>query len=178
MTLDNPITTYAADHVLHYEDFTRVCRVNRDPLTAHWYYSEINSAVLYSTHRSWVYFLTVDGVIYKIGESGNPLGIETRVREYAEAQPLKATTNRLGRYRAGDQSDARVRSELEPLFRSNPERRVEFWARACPVDTREFTVGTEQVTVENQHHKQLEKALLDYYLAQVGRYPRCNTGRC
>lgn len=171
-------TTYNADHVSHYGEFHRVCRVNEDPVTAHWYYTEINSAIMYSTHRSWVYFLTVNGAIVKIGESGNPLGIVTRTQDYAEAQPLKATTNRLGRYRAGDQSDQRVREQIHEYLTCNPGAVVEFWARACPVDHTEMLVGTGMITVENQHHKQLEKALLDYYREHVGRYPLYNTGRC
>lgn len=175
---EKTITEYGADHISHYGEFAPVCRVNIDSASGHWYYSEINTELMYSSHRSWVYCLVIDGEIVKIGESGNPLGIPSRVRDYSEAQPLKATTSRLGRYRAGDQSDARVREYIAGYLLEHPGSCVEFWARACPVDSIDMLVGVGMITVENQHHKHLEKALLDYYHERVGRYPVCNTGRC
>jgi hypothetical protein len=155
----------------------KVCKVKSKHIGNDWYYCNINRSVMFSEHRSWVYAITVNGRIVKIGESGNPLGIEPAYSydplEW-ESQPLSSTKCRLGRYRKGGDSDYIVRESLRYETKND---RVEFYAYKCPETTVPISINGTEVTLKSQIHKQLEKALLDKIMQKDGEYPFLNTGR-
>ena len=165
-------------HVSHYLglDFQRVCRINNGSEIS-WFYTDINESVMYSEHRSWVYFNTVNGLIYKIGETGQVLGIEQQFYDPKYGvQPITGTRSRFGRYRRGDGTDYRCRVDLFELV-NNPNNLVEFWAMACPSIPQNFTL-TEKFELNANVHKQMEHYLLDYYKAHTSTYPQLNPNRC
>lgn len=179
--------TYASDlNIKDIKDFSfqKVCRIenynvckNTHPRwKIEWLYTEINQDLLYSDHRSWVYFITCNGNIMKIGETGNPLGIRKKAKD--DNQPLCATTNRLGRYNryipSGD-SDQFVREYMYDYIQNNSL--VEIWAYKCPIVEIECEFNGEKIKVNSTIHKHLEKKLIDYYINYTGRYPVLNTGR-
>ena len=79
---------------------------------------------MFSPHNSWVYFIVDGDTIVKVGETSQPLGIES---EYHN-QPITGTKSRLGRYRKGDQTDTYIRNELVESVKNN---QVSIWARKC-----------------------------------------------
>ena len=90
-------------------------------------YKSINNELMYASHRSWVYMIVSGETIVKIGETGNPLGIE---KSYSD-QPITGTKSRLGRLAShgssGDQdTDLRIRTEL---YEDCIEGKVSIWAR-------------------------------------------------
>jgi predicted DNA-binding transcriptional regulator AlpA len=184
--MDKPLTktkpgNWPATSIHHYKNlnWVKVCDVNQTVGTSgfEWYYSNIDTNVMFDTHTSWVYALTENSQILKIGETGHPLGISgswSYDKISWEDQPKKGTTCRLGRYRAGDSTDARIRNALINRINNN----IEFWAIKCPVISHKFDFLSETKSFEGHIHKQLEKALLDYFEKNVGRYPELNQGRC
>ena len=181
-TMKSPIENkfWTADYIWHYIDMNavRVCSVNvENTIEQNWYYSDIDRDIMFSDHTSWVYFITINGRIIKIGETGNHLGIENEYWSYDrtewEPQPKKGSKSRIGRYRNGDTTDERIRSELYEEVKSK-KNKIEFYAIKC----NELTVDLPIVgTVSSQIHKALEKKLLDYFKLHTGTYPRLNTGR-
>lgn len=166
---------WTPEYIWHYENmnFVRVCTVNQTK-NNNWYYSDINKDVMFSDHTSWVYFITINGYIVKIGETGNPLGIKTSERiPYWETQPITGSKSRLGRYRKGDASDERIRRDLQEDIKSE-KNKIEFYAIKCEELNIELPILG---TVNSQIHKALERKLLDYYKDYTGTYPRLNTGR-
>jgi hypothetical protein len=154
----------------------RVCTINLT-IDNNWYYSDIDKDIMFDDHTSWVYFITINGHIVKIGETGNPLGIKNENWSYDrsewETQPKKGSKSRFGRYRNGDTTDERIRFELEENIKSK-KNKVEFYAIKC----KELTVEVPMLgTVSSQIHKALEKSLLDYFKLHNGTYPRLNVGR-
>jgi hypothetical protein len=150
--------------------FKRVCQVTEDE-RGHWFYAKIDRSILYSTHTSWVYLIVVNNKIYKIGESGLPLGIEAR-----HGQPIRGTTTRIGRYIANDGTDARIRSDLSSIVR-DPNSRVEFWAFECPETQATLQVGDTTITLKSHIHHDLEKTLIDHYTEHIGKRPDGNPNR-
>ena len=185
LSVNNVDVAWPADHVNHYQDmhWEKVCTVQKN-YHGEWFYTNIDKTVLYSDHRSWVYFITENGFILKVGETGNPLGIETawtmevkgstRVKT-DETQPMFGSKSRLGRYRNGGDTDERVREELSDRVKKN---NVEFWAYRCPECEISLPFPGESAALKAQIHKQLEKWILDYIKQQVGQYPELNKGRC
>lgn len=164
-------------HISHYRpmNFKRVCRVNVDP-DGLWHYSNINARIMFSPHRSWLYMITIDGIVWKIGETGNPLGIRlTRGNAHPEVQPKYGTQSRLGRYRNGDGTDQRCREELNSAIAQG--RLVEFWARRCPTEPVKILLDNNVLRINSHHHKDLEMALIDYYVKHTGRLPEGNLSR-
>lgn len=156
------------------DDFCRVCRVE-DPSGegAEWVYSDINEDILFDNHRSWVYFIVVDGIIWKVGETGNPLGI--RYKRGTSNQPLPGSRSRFGRYRNGDESDWVVRRRLAEFITEG--QTVEFWAKKCPIAAIEITIAGNKKNVGSAIHKDLEMEYLDFILEQTGSLPRLNKSR-
>ena len=180
MTVTMPKPKWPADHINHYGNlqFVRVCRVREDNVY-NWYYEDINRVLMFSNHRSWVYVITVNGIIVKIGETGQPLGIEnqhwtTDPAEW-ESQPKKGSMSRCGRYRNGDTTDDFVRASLRARIASGDL--VEFWAIECPETSASFKIVNETIEMKSQYHKQLEVELLDYFYKSLGKYPELNKGR-
>jgi len=156
------------------DGFQRVCVIN-DPsgFGHHWQYSEINQDLMFSDHRSWVYFVVVDREIWKVGETGNPLGI--RYKRLTSDQPIPGSRSRLGRYRFGDATDEYVREELaQPIRRG---ARAEFWAKLCPIAATPVVIAGETEEVGSAIHKELEIAYLDWIWQQSGTLPALNKSR-
>jgi len=156
-------------------DWKKVCSVKayRDE----WRYTDIDQNVMFSPHRSWVYAITVDKEIVKIGETGNPLGIKPRYDyELSEVhlQPIIGTKCRLGRYRKGGESDQIVRESLRKETRNGS---VEIYAYMCPEAVIDLVIIDQELPVSAQIHKQLEKMILDRIKKIDGCYPALNTGR-
>ena len=99
LTTNNlPSVTFNADNINHYTQLNlqRVCTIHSSKYSNDWVYKNINHSLMYSSHRSWVYGLTVNDIIVKIGETGQPLGIAYK-RGYSD-QPITGTESRFGRY--------------------------------------------------------------------------------
>lgn len=165
MTTNDPldISNYIAD------GFVKVCDVAEDDKG--WVYDNINEDVMFSPHRSWVYFIVRKGKIVKCGETGNPLGIKT-VSD--SGQPIIGTKSRLGRYRRGPDTDRRVR---EALSESVLQNEVELWALKCDMtELRTTIMGVDTVTLVS-YHKDLEMRYLDHFKQTTGEYPELNLCR-
>lgn len=161
-----------------------VCRVRNSSLgcitqdekaRSSWYYDDIDRSVLYNSHRSWVYVITVDKRIKKIGECGVPLGIQKK----GSSQPLKSTNNRLGRYSylyEKNDTDTVIRSSLYDDIKE--DRVVEFYAYKCPIIETEVTLGGTTYKLQSCIHKDLEKVFLDHFKKLTGNFPDLNVARC
>jgi hypothetical protein len=157
-------------------NWQRICRIRS--AGAEWYYENIDRSLMFSSHRSWVYAITVDGKIFKIGETGNPLGIEPNYAydRFDEWQPKIGTQCRFGRYRKGGDSDETVRRQLI-LETENDDILVEFWAYPCEEIIEKRIVGGHEIEMKAQIHKSMEKQLINLYILLNGKYPPGNTGR-
>lgn len=151
------------------DGFVKVCDVRMDSHN-HWFYVNINEKVMFDGHKSWVYFILVDDCIYKVGETGNPLGIRVRNSD----QPKACSSNRFGRYRCGDGTDLFVRSELQYEV---IDQRVSLWARRCDIVSAPVVVGGETKAAITSFQKDLELHYLDHIFSKTGRYPPLNKGR-
>lgn len=168
-------------HVNYYTEFQRVCRIYCTS-SSNWFYTDIDCDLMYSDHRSWVYLIVVDGIVYKIGETGNPLGIRgiewTTQGGPHEYQPSPHSSNRLGRYRKGCGTDQHCRLSLEQHILSG--HLVEFWAYKCPeLNSQPIILGGELgFSVRSQMHKQLELKLLSHFVQHMGHLPYLNKAHC
>ena len=161
---------YPADNILHYGSmFKKVCDVQIS-YSQQWEYKNIVKDIMYSTHRSWVYCIVVNGIIEKIGETGNFLGIEM-----SDGQPKKGTECRFGRLRNGDGTDYDIRMALNPLIKSG--YKVELYAYQCPETVTKQKIVNETKEVKSQIHKAMELELLDYFYKHKELYPSLNKGR-
>ena len=157
------------DHYLQ-DGFVKVCDV--DPTSIYeWRYTNIDHEVMYSDHTSWIYFITLNKEIKKIGESGNPLGIA----KYSDDQPASNSKSRLGRYRGGDGTDSSIRYELREDIKKGNE--VSIWAKKCQIYSSEHTLAGKPIQVNTTIHKALELHYLDYFKSQVGHKPVLNKSR-
>jgi hypothetical protein len=160
-------------NINHYinDGFVKVCKVQQECQTRNfWSYYDQNTSILYSPHKSWVYAICVDDQIYKIGESGNPLGI----RSSTGFQPVTGTKSRLGRYMRNDGTDEYIRNNLMTEVKQD---RVSFWARKCDNYIVETVIAGSIEETLTSTHKELEMKYLDYIKQTVGRYPILNKAR-
>lgn len=156
------IRTYIKD------GFEHVCDVNDN--YGNWHYSN-QQRYMYDPHNSWVYAVTSDYDIKKVGESGNPLGIKGPGN-----QPKSGSTSRLGRYKDGAGTDANIRKSLHDDVLA--DKQVSIWAKKCPIAKTELTIDGMGVVVNSAVHKELEKEYLDYIKkGNAGNYPDLNKGR-
>lgn len=161
--MDNPF------HIKHFlNEFNHICDVVYDHVSGYWSYINQNNVVMFSSHRSWVYFIVVNGIIVKVGETGNPLAIEKYNKVY---ECKKGTMSRLGRYINGDNTDEYVRENLAD------EKDIKIYARMCDVVRKRISVGGDCILVETTMHKDLEMAYLDHFQRVAGSYPRLNKAR-
>ena len=165
-------------HISHYvnDGFQKVCDVTINCLDGGWAYTNINHDYMYNDHRSWVYFIVLDGIIQKAGETGNPLGIaESWIYGNQEVQPISGTKSRLGRYRKGDGTDSYIREALRKDIVAG--RKVTVWAKLCPIERIKATVGKETVIINHTYHKDLEQAYFQHFLDNSNRLPRLNKAK-
>lgn len=175
MNLINPLGTVNQldlSKITSWPTFKKVCNVwSRTGVT--WDYRNIDRDLMYADHQSWVYFIVVDGIIYKVGETSLPLGIENR-----DKQPLCSTTNRFGRYRSHrdksrDDTDQVIRYALKSRVVAG---QVELWAMKCEEVETTFRLGGSKITVSATVHRPLEKRILDLIL-ENGHWPAGNKVR-
>ena len=143
------------------DGFEKVCDVL--PLQSkEWVYSQINKDLMFSEHRSWVYFLVIDNSIVKCGETGNPLGIPSKYRFRNEIQPITGTKSRFGRLRKqpGD-TDEYLRESVIPYVLNG--HKVSLWAKKCPIINKQVIIAGETKTVTSTMHKDLEIMYLEYF---------------
>lgn len=153
------------------DGFVKVCTVAQDS-SGHWHYKEINQAVMYSSHNSWIYFIVVDEEIVKCGETGNPLGImSTTWSGHAELQPITGTKSRLGRYRKGDGTDCYIRENLRDYVGKD---QVSIWALRCEKVVTEVTIAGKKHATKASIHKDLELEYLNHFFKIDGRLPLLN----
>jgi len=57
--------------IRNYPEFERVCDVSKNSSDDSWFYDNVNEEIMFSQHRSWVYFIVVDNEIVKTGLHGN-----------------------------------------------------------------------------------------------------------
>jgi len=155
----------------------KVCRVKSRGLE--WYYEDIDTSVMFSEHTSWIYVITVDGIIFKIGETGNPLGMEGSYSydNFKEYQPQSSTKSRLGRYRKHDGTDENIRRLLIEETTNNNVL-VEIWAHECQEFFYEKSVRGKLLRLKGQIHKSFEKELINQYILLNKHLPPGNRGRC
>lgn len=140
-----------------------------------WRYTNINQDIMFSEHTSWVYFIVVAGVIYKIGETGNPLGIKVKTGSRI-GQPKKSTECRFGRLSfMKDPTDGAIRAAL---FNAVKAGTVTLWAKKCEAVKSKIIFDGEDHIIHAQVHKQLEKKYLDLIVAATYMLPDGNKGRC
>ena len=154
------------------DGFEKVCDVL--PLkNKEWVYSKINKDLMFSEHRSWVYFLVIDSSIVKCGETGNPLGIPSKNQYLNEMQPVTGTTSRFGRLRKqlGD-TDEYLRESVVPYVLNG--HAVSLWAKKCPIINKQVLIAGETKTVPTTMHKDLEKMYLEYFKTQAYCLPLFN----
>jgi hypothetical protein len=191
-SLDRSVTEVDSNHVLNVNNylqdgFVPVCKVQHDILlsdgTYGWRYVESDLSLLFSEHRSWVYFVVVDNAIVKVGQTGLRLGIPYDVvaPENDRDQPICGTTNRFGRMRRQfnkpgqrEDTDSRNRKLLQSCVE---EGRVTLWAKACPITLYEVTVQGINTVVEKTMNVDLETIILDHIQRDWGRYPVLNVCR-
>lgn len=164
-----------AETIKHYinDGFKKVCDVKMDQ-KKHWYYENIDKDLMFDDHSSWIYFIVLDDIVVKIGETGQPLGLKPQVirEHFAEVQPLKTTKCRLGRYRSGDLTDNYIRSTLAQHIKN--KQKVSIWAKKCPVQTSQEKVCGQTVNLVNTIHKDLEQQYLKYFVEHTGSLPALN----
>lgn len=171
---------YSALDIRSYKDdgAVKICQVTHGS-NGRWHYEKINEEYMYAQHTSWVYFIVVGNTIFKLGETGSPLGI--RVRN--STQPRTGTTCRMGRLATqperlsnlrGSDTDAVIRSSLTEAVKEN---KVSIWARKCDIAKTKVLLAGNMVTLKTAFHKDLEKRYLDNIYDEVGHYPLLNKGR-
>jgi len=161
------VTRYIAD------GFRKVCDVDNLVSTSNnWSYKDIDASIMFMDHNSWVYFATKNLEIMKIGETEQPLGIETHE---GSGVLVKTTESRLGRYRKHDKDhsgDDGVRQGLNEAIKNDDI--ISFWARPCQVINRTEKLGEADVIVPYTSHKFMERYYQNLYIEKVGRLPLLN----
>lgn len=162
------------------DGFVKLCNVkleypNHRDWGDEWHYTEINEELMYSDHRSWVYFIVVDGVIYKVGETGQPLGIRTKYNN----QPVRGTKSRFGRYKSHkdnykDDTDEVIRVALK---KEVADGKVSIWVKKCEVVHTKLKLAGKSAIVRTAYHKDLEKQYLNHIILNAGKLPKLNKGK-
>ena len=110
------------DYYIKHKGFKYVCGIELEDYTNgsdNWLYYEIEKDIMYSKSKGWIYIITLDGEIFKIGETGQPLGI----RNKKTGQPIQGSKSRSGRMRRNnmngiksgkEDTDKRVRELAYP----------------------------------------------------------------
>lgn len=180
MTTNTSAQLHPAQDINTYIDdgFVKVCNISPASTKSKWIYEDINFPVMYSEHKSWVYFMVSGDQIVKIGETGNPLGI----RKKKSDQPLTGTRSRLGRYSSfgttgtgkDSDTDAYVRESLQGDV---PSGKVSVWAKQCLIMNYELKVAGQNVTAYGTLHKDLELRYIDHFVNKSGELPIFNKSR-
>lgn len=152
------------------DGFKRVCDCRVDA-RGDWYYENMDESIMYSEHRSWIYFIVRGDEIVKVGETGNPLGLRINNSD----QPMLGTKSRLGRYRKGSGTDEHVRTSLLEDMRKGSK--VSIWARKCDMQLMDIKIQGKKSTTMTSYHKHLEMVYIDHIYACTGAIPELNKAR-
>jgi hypothetical protein len=161
-----PVSDYIID------GFKLVCRVKNSSSQYEWNYENVDTSILFKNHRSWVYLIVVDDIVFKIGETANPLGIKT---SWSSIQPKTGSQSRLGRYRKGDATDEDIRISARPYLTAGCK--IEFWAKECEIVKSDVIVCGSVCTVEAATQKSQEMAYLNNFINEVGILPMWNKSK-
>ena len=153
------------------DGFEKVCDVRGS--TVLWHYKNIREDLLFSNHDSWVYMIVLNEMIVKVGETGNPLGLKAYYGNKCDT--LLGTKSRLGRLRNGTGTDRYIRQRLNEDL--NAGHSVSIWAKKCPIRFLDLTISGKQTKVKHTIHKNLEQAILDHFLREIGQLPILNKAR-
>jgi hypothetical protein len=162
------------------DGFKKVCNVKTDPRdSSTWFYTDIDTTLMYKDHRSWVYLLCSDDYVLKIGETAQPLGI----RGGYYSQPITGTKSRLGRYRTMTtalgrptlDTDHEIRLKMKKFIDQGAQ--VSFYAKECEINTTVCSVLGKQKALSNTIHKELELHLIDEFVNAKNQYPYLNKAR-
>lgn len=141
-----------------------------------WLFKNIDETLLYSDHRSWVYFIVCNTIIHKVGETGQPLGIRCKTH----SQPKSGTKSRMGRLANHIDEGPRYDTDVvirEELYQKILSGGVSLWALQCPIDNLSITCGGNTKIVPRTIHKHVETMYLDHIKESFGDYPALNKCR-
>jgi len=126
---------------------------------------------MFSKHCGWVYAITSDDIIVKIGETGNPLGIRNTKKNSLNVV-VESTKSRLGRliyFPTG--TDFVIRQALAN------EENIKIYAKKCmPVKTSTI-IGGKRKQLTPRPNKEVELAYLDLFMELTGKHPKLNKAR-
>jgi hypothetical protein len=172
---------FISNNVYNYisDGFKKVCDVYHEYSDDNygWQLYNIDDALLWSTHNSWIYFIVSGIDIMKVGETSQPLGIKSTncllVGEvsigtdylYSSVQwpqPIPKSTNRFGRlctHNYGkDDTDWFIRTSLH---NDVMQEKVSLWAKKCPLVQVPVNIGWTKATVNAAIQKDLELLYID-----------------
>ena len=150
------------------DDFKKVCEVSR--FSGYWQYRNIDESLMFSDHRSWVYLIVLNDTVVKVGETGQTLGI--KAWQGNTVTTLAGSKSRLGRLTTGDGTDHYIRYMLREDMENG--HRVSIWAKRCPISKTTITVAGQPTVVSHTIHKDVERAILDYFQLNIGQLPMLN----
>lgn len=158
------------------EDFVKIADIQCLP-NLKWKLVNRNDDYLYSNHSSWVYMIVVENEIVKIGETGQPLGIQG-LQPTNRDQPVIGTHNRFGRLRGfgkathdAKDTDCYIRYELKEAAIAG---KVSLWAKKCKQKTIIEIIGGYKHIINLDSHKELEQAYLNFLYKKTYRLPKLN----
>lgn len=154
------------------DGFKLVCRIKNSSSVKKWTYENIDRSIMFKDHRSWLYLIVVDDVVFKIGETANPLGIVTSA---SLTQPMTGSKSRLGRYTTGDATDQDIRNSAEPYLKAGCI--IEFWAKECEIVKSDAIICGKINQVEGSTQKSQEMAYLNYFIKTSGSLPLWNKSK-
>ncbi len=155
------------------DGFKHVCDVCPKTSTVDlWNYTNIDDNIMYDTHAGWVYLILVNKVVYKVGETGMPLGIQGKRKN--SRQPVGGTKSRLSRYRLYKDKDYDTDHVIRQKLQENLDNKdvVSFWAKKCDnINVMETVLG-ESRSIKTETHKILEKMYLRTIKEEYGELPK------
>ena len=183
------IRTKGAACIDHYIDdgIKKVCDVNYVHTgNFEWEFSNADQSIMFSDHRSWVYFIVLGMIIMKIGETGNPLGIPyaaCHIRKHLDdpnhwihSNPRTGTRSRLGRLRSHHDCN-HGRPDTDYVIRESlyeKDEPISIWAKKCDITYTSKTFGGREILVEQTTHKAEELIYLREYRCMTGTLPALN----
>jgi hypothetical protein len=188
-TIATPPTTIIKSAELNISNFVndgfeRVADVHPSSTAEEWLYHNINQGLLFSDHKSWVYFVVIDDQIVKCGETGNPLGLRYKTKAkrvfLGEEQPITGTKGRFGRLASHKEKPDSDRSETDEMIRREADQylssglKVSLWAKQCPYGKIQQIINNIDTEVTTTIHKDLEIKYLNTFKTIAGRLPLFN----
>lgn len=148
-------------------------------------YYNVNHELMFSSHNSWIYCITLNNFIIKIGETGNRLGLPysgtKRLKyRYHYDNPKSGSKSRLGRLKASYyneyDTDYKIRESLYKHTKHDKDI-ISVWAKKCEKQACDIPIGGNIVRTEQTTHKFQEMAYLDLFYKKCKDYPILNSCR-